>query len=139
MGSKEAQWRIDYQLVLDFARAARQNGVDKMVLVSAAGANAASRIFYSRMKGALENAIATLGFSSLWIFRPPLLLRPDSRRPMEIWSARILRGLNAMGFMKNQRPLPVAQLAQAMIAAVEESPEMPAIFEAKDIRALLGE
>ena len=41
--------------------------------------------------------------------------------------------------MKNQRPLPVAQLAQAMIAAVEESPEMPAIFEAKDIRALLGE
>ena len=81
MGSKEAQWRIDYQLVLDFARAARQNGVDKMVLVSAAGANAASRIFYSRMKGALENAIATLGFSSLWIFRPPLLLRPDSRPP----------------------------------------------------------
>jgi len=44
-----------------------------------------------------------------------------------------------MGFMKNQRPLPVAQLAQAMIAAVEESPEIPAIFEAKDIRALLGE
>ena len=139
MGSKEAQWRIDYQLVLDFACAARQNGVDKMVLVSAAGANAASRIFYSRMKGALENAIATLGFSSLWIFRPPLLLRPDSRRPMEIWSARLLHGLNAMGFMKNQRPLPVAQLAQAMIAAVEESPEIPAIFEAKDIRALLGE
>ena len=95
------------------------------------------------MKGALENAIATLEFSSLWIFRPPLLLRPDSHRPMEIWSARILRGLNTMGFMKNQRPLPVAQLAQAMIAACEKAPNIAVqgkqIFEAGDIRALLAE
>lgn len=139
MGSKEAQWRIDYQLVLDFASAARQNDIDKMVLVSAAGANAASRFFYPRMKGALEDAVTALDFPQLLIFRPPLLLRPDSNRPMEIWSARILRGLNTLGLLKSQRPLPVAQLAQAMIAAVEESPEMPAIFEAKDIRALLGE
>ena len=91
------------------------------------------------MKGALEDAVTALDFPQLLIFRPPLLLRPDSNRPMEIWSARILRGLNTLGLLKSQRPLPVAQLAQAMIAAVEESPEMPAIFEAKDIRALLGE
>ena len=143
MGSKAAQWRVDYQLVLDFATAARQNGMEQLVLVSAAGANAASRFFYPRMKGALEAAVTALDFPQLLIFRPPLLLRPDSNRPMEIWSARILRGLNALGLMKSQRPLPVAQLAQAMIASCEKAPNIAVqgkqIFEAGDIRALLAE
>ena len=56
-GSKEAQWAIDYEANLEFAKAARENGVHTLVLVSASGANAASRLFYQRMKGELEQAL----------------------------------------------------------------------------------
>ena len=95
-GSKDAQWQIDYQAALDFARAARQNGAGTLVLVSAAGANARSPFFYPRMKGALEEAITALGYPRLRIFRPPLLIRPDSDRPGEKISARILHAIEGI-------------------------------------------
>ncbi|WP_147537219.1 Rossmann-fold NAD(P)-binding domain-containing protein [Cardiobacterium valvarum] len=109
-GSKDTQWQIDYQAAPDFARAARQNGAGTLVLVSAAGANARSPFFYPRMKGALEEAITALGYPRLRIFRPPLLIRPDSDRPGEKISARVLHGLNAIGLLRSQRPLPIAAL-----------------------------
>ena len=74
MGSKEAQWRIDYHLVLDFASAARQNGVDKMVLVSAAGANAASRIFYSRMNRGFGKCDSHSGIFFAMDFSPAVIV-----------------------------------------------------------------
>lgn len=77
-GSKEAQWAVDYEANFEFAKAARENGVHTLVLVSASGANAASRLFYQRMKGELEQAIIALNFPHLMIFRPPLLIRPNS-------------------------------------------------------------
>lgn len=110
--------------------------------MSAAGADAKSRFFYPRMKGALEHAVTELDFRHLLIFRPPLLLRPNSNRPVEIWSARILRGLNALGLLRSQQPLPVGQLAQAMLtaaldAAARDKP-VHRIFAPSDIRRLLG-
>ena len=88
-----------------------------MALLSAAGANPQSRIFYSRLKGELERDVSALDFPQLLVFRPPLLLRPDSTRAGEIWSARILAALNAVGILRSQRPLPVAELARAMLVA----------------------
>ena len=117
-GSKEAQWAIDYEANLEFAKAARENGVHTLVLVSASGANAASRLFYQRMKGELEQALIALNFPCLIIFRPPLLIRPNSDRLGEKVAERIFRVLNRIGMLKNQRPLAVEKLAQAMLKAV---------------------
>ncbi|MGN6901748.1 NAD(P)H-binding protein, partial [Neisseria sp. P0017.S010] len=116
-GSKEAQWAIDYEANLEFAKAARENGVNTLVLVSASGANSASRLFYQRMKGELEQALIALNFPCLIIFRPPLLIRPNSDRLGEKVAERIFRVLNRIGMLKNQRPLAVEKLAQAMLKA----------------------
>ena len=137
-GSQEAQRKIDYQAVLDAARAARSNGT-----LSAAGADAQSRIFYSRLKGELERDIGALDFPQLLVFRPPLLLRPGSTRAGEIWSARILSALNAVGILRSQRPLPVADLARAMIAAAVQAAGQPEnirrVLAPQDIRQLLAQ
>ena len=61
-GSREAQYRVDHGYQYRVAEAARRNGVRTLVLVSAAGASPASRIFYSRMKGELERDVEALGF-----------------------------------------------------------------------------
>ena len=133
-GSKEAQWAIDYEANLEFAKAARENGVHTLVLVSASGANAASRLFYQRMKGELEQAIIALNFPRLIIFRPPLLIRPNSNRLGEKIAERILNGLNRIGLLKNQRPLAVETLAKAMLKVALRPPEHSVqVYEPQDI------
>lgn len=146
-GSKEAQWAVDYEANLEFAKAARENGVNTLVLVSASGANAASRLFYQRMKGELEQALIALNFPRLIIFRPPLLIRPNSDRLGEKVAERIFRVLNRIGMLKNQRPLAVEKLAQAMLkAALLSSHEQASysknhmqVYEPQDIFRLLDQ
>ena len=43
------------------------------MLVSSAGADPSSRIFYSRMKGELEDDVVALGFPRTRVLRPGLL------------------------------------------------------------------
>ena len=146
-GSKEAQWAIDYEANLEFAKAARQNGVNALVLISASGANSASRLFYQRMKGELEQAIIALNFPPLIISRPPLLIRPNSDRLGEKIAERIFRVLNRIGMLKSQRPLAVEKLAQAMLKAVllsyheqaSYSKDHMQVYEPQDIFRLLDQ
>lgn len=116
-GSKEKQMHIDYEIPLQFAAVAKSNGVSTMVLLSAYGANQKSRVFYSRMKGMLEDAIDKLAFSQYIIFRPGLLLRKDTDRKGERTSAAILNFLNTLGILRKFRPLPTKILAERMAGA----------------------
>ena len=72
-GGRAAQFRIDHDMQLRIATAARRNGVTALVLVSAAGSSAASPFFYSRMKGLLERDVVALGFERTRILRPGFL------------------------------------------------------------------
>jgi len=110
-GSKAWQRHIDYEIPLKFAELAKRSGVSTIILLSAYGASATSRVFYSRIKGQLEDAIDTLAFNKCVIFRPGLLLREDSDRLGERISAGVLKLLNGLGLFKKFRPLPTALLA----------------------------
>nr|WP_295926516.1 NAD(P)H-binding protein [uncultured Dyadobacter sp.] len=116
-GSKEKQRHIDYDIPLEFARIARQNGVPKMVLLSAYGASPDSNVFYSRIKGELEEKIKDLKFENLVIFKPGLLLRENSDRLGERASASMLRVFNGLGLFKKFRPMPTQLLAQKLANA----------------------
>lgn len=118
-GSKEAQRKVDFEYQLNFAKAARENNVEDFVLVSAYGANPNSKIFYSKMKGELEEAIKNLHFNKLTIFNPGMLDRKDTDRTGEVLGARIIKFVNKLGCLENQKPLPTDVLAQAMINATK--------------------
>lgn len=135
-GSKKAQWRIDYDYQYQFAQAARTNGVPQLLLVSSAYANPASRGFYTRMKGRLEQDVTALGFTSLGIFRPPSLVRPNTDRTGEKIALRILNGLNRIGLLRAMQPMPVAELAQALAAAAKQAQPGTYVLEAQAVRAL---
>jgi len=114
-GSQKEQYKIDYTYQYQTAATAASNGVVKYVLVSAMGANADSWLFYPRIKGELDKAVAALPFKQTHIFRPGFLLRqPEKIRPMEKLGIAIVHGLNKLGLLKSQKPLPVALLAQKM-------------------------
>ena len=90
-GSKEAQHKVDYDYQLNFAKAAKENNVEDFVLVSAYGASPNSKIFYSKMKGELEEEIKKLHFNKLTIFNPGMLERKNSIRTGEVSS---ISGIN---------------------------------------------
>jgi uncharacterized protein YbjT (DUF2867 family) len=114
-GSQQEQYKIDYTYQYQTAATAAANGVAKYVLVSAMGANPKSWLFYPRIKGELDNAVAALPFKQIHIFRPGFLLRqPDKIRPMEKLGIAIIQFFNNLGLFKSQRPLPVEVLAQKM-------------------------
>ena len=73
----EAGFRaVDHDMVLEFARAARDGGARRMATVSSVGAVPGSSNFYLRLKGEMEQAVQAVGFDRLDIFRPGLLRGP---------------------------------------------------------------
>jgi uncharacterized protein YbjT (DUF2867 family) len=72
-GSQEAFRAIDFDAVVAVAKAARAAGAKRLGVVSALGASARSGIFYNRVKGETEEALAALGFETLVIARPSFL------------------------------------------------------------------
>jgi uncharacterized protein YbjT (DUF2867 family) len=91
-GAKEAFRKIDLELPLQVARLSLMHGAQSYALNSALGADANSRVFYSRTKGELEQALRAMKFLSLTLIRPGLLdgQRQESR-PAEriaIWVSK---------------------------------------------------
>ncbi|RYF75639.1 MAG: nucleoside-diphosphate sugar epimerase, partial [Comamonadaceae bacterium] len=73
-GSQQAFRAVDHDAVLAVARAAQAAGARRLGVVSAMGADARSRIFYNQVKGETEDALSAMGFASLVIARPSLLI-----------------------------------------------------------------
>lgn len=94
-GSKEAFRAVDHDMVLRYATACRDAGVKAFHAVSTAGANPHSRIFYSRVKGETEDGLKALGFDSLGLYRPSLLMgERRERRPGERAAIAVARTLS---------------------------------------------
>ena len=136
-GSKEAQWKIDYDYQYKFAKRAHENGIPNYVLVSASNASPDSFFFYSKMKGKLEEAVKALGFPKIIIMRPPILVRENSERTMEVIGVKVLRFFNRLGLLRSQRPMETKRLAEAMIKSVQTLPQGEHILEEQSILKVL--
>ena len=135
-GSKDAQWRVDYDYQYAFAEHCKNNGVPTFVLVSAAGATAQSKLFYNRMKWALEEAVKKLNFPRLLIFQPSVLIRSNSDRSGENFTVKAFKFLNKLGILKRYRPMPTEILAEKMLSAVYNSPKGTFTFALNKIFSL---
>lgn len=117
-GSRAAFERVDYHMVVDYARAARAAGATRFFLVSALSADARSPIFYSRVKGRTEQALREVGFQALHILRPSLLLGPrGEQRPVENLAQRVAPMLNRLlpGPLAKYRAVRAEEVAAAML------------------------
>jgi uncharacterized protein YbjT (DUF2867 family) len=79
--TKEKFYKVDFTYPLELAKATHRLGAKQYLLVSALGADKNSSIYYNRVKGEIEEAISSVDFLSIHIFRPSLLLgsRPEKR------------------------------------------------------------
>jgi uncharacterized protein YbjT (DUF2867 family) len=122
-GSQPAQYKIDYTYQYNFAKTAAQNGIRTYVLISSAGASAQSRLFYSRMKGELEEAIIKLSFSHIHIIQPGILTGPRKENRLgEKVGIAVLSVLHRVPGLHKYKPIHAGLVARAMInASFDES------------------
>jgi uncharacterized protein YbjT (DUF2867 family) len=122
-GSKEAFLTVDLNMVVEFAKKAKEAGINRLAVVSSIGANPKSSNFYLRTKGQAEEELKKIGFERLVIVRPSLLLgkRNEKRLGEDIGKAlyNLLRFLFIGPFSK-YRGVDAEDVAKAMIALVEQ-------------------
>ncbi|MDD2055294.1 oxidoreductase [Pseudomonas putida] len=73
-GSQEAFRAVDHDMVVAFAKRAREMGARHLIVVSAIDADPKSKVFYNRVKGEMEESLKQQGWPQLTIARPSLLL-----------------------------------------------------------------
>jgi uncharacterized protein YbjT (DUF2867 family) len=139
-GSEAAFRAVDFELVVAIARAAREAGATRLGVVSALGADRRSRVFYNRVKGEMEEAVAALGYVSVVIARPSLLLgdRGSLGQPTrrgEVVAERLLRPV--LGWIPARvRPIAAATVATALVAAVDDAAPGTRVLSSADLQRL---
>lgn len=139
-GSEAAFRAVDQDMVLAFARAAREAEIPHFLTISSIGANAGSSNFYLRIKGEVEEALKRLSFRRLDIFRPGLLVgeRGGDRRVAERigivlspLTNRLLRGR-----LDRFAAISAATVAEAVAQAMLASGSGTFVHENRAIREL---
>jgi len=123
-GSRPAFRAVDLDSVLAVASAARAAGATRLGVVSAMGADARSAIFYNRVKGEMEQALATLGYTTLVIARPSMLdgdraSLAQPARPGETIGLALMRALRPL-IPAHYRAIRAADVARALVAAMAQ-------------------
>jgi uncharacterized protein YbjT (DUF2867 family) len=115
--TQENQFKVDYTYQYETARIAAENNISTYVLVSSTGAKSSSRVFYSRIKGELEDAVIQLAFNRIKILRPSVLMgnRNEFRLGEKIGIA-VMMGLKHIPYLKKWRGIKDSEVAHAMIA-----------------------
>lgn len=116
--------KIDYDYPLLLAQLAKQNGVEQFHVVTAIGADKNSSVFYTKLKGELEDALQKLGLKTLHIYQPSMLL---GERERNHWLEKLTTGLFKIidplliGGLKKYRSIKGSTVAHAMFRKSLES------------------
>ncbi|TDN67000.1 NAD(P)H-binding protein [Paraburkholderia sp. BL10I2N1] len=112
-GSQAAFRKVDHEYPLSVGLEARRRGASRYALISAIGASAHARTFYSRVKGEVEDGLLKLGYPAVTIVRPSFLMgeRQESRR-----LESIARGFGVVLPLK-WRSIAADEVARALVSA----------------------
>jgi uncharacterized protein YbjT (DUF2867 family) len=139
-GADEAFRAVDLGMVVAFATAARESGARQMIVVSSVGADPKSRLFYPRLKGEMEAALAALAFERLDIVRPGLLR--GARGPDRRLAERIgiflspLVSLLLRGRLDSYAAINAATVADAILALAGRAAHGRFVHHNRELRRL---
>ena len=124
-GSVQGFIEVDLSLITRMASRAQQQGVKRLIIISAVNANADSKLLYSRVKGQLEAELKTLGFGALLIIKPSLLIGERAeRRWAEQLSAPLMHCVSPLlkGRWARYRAVSGDQVSRCILAQLNTDP-----------------
>jgi uncharacterized protein YbjT (DUF2867 family) len=118
--TKEAFRAVDYDAPLALAKAMKENGAKKYILISALGSKKSSSIFYNQVKGQVEEAIDQIGFESYHILQPSLLTGPRKEQRAGEEAAQVFYKIFGFLIPKKYASIESIKVARAMMAYAKE-------------------
>ena len=109
---------IDFGIPVTASRLAKENGIPTFLVISSMGANAGSKVFYTRTKGEMEKAVLDQEIQNTFILRPSLILgNRNERRITESIGAFFMKGMKPLlvGAARKYRAIEADCIAAAMI------------------------
>jgi uncharacterized protein YbjT (DUF2867 family) len=139
-GSQTAFRAVDFDAVVNFAKAAKKAGATRLAVVSALGASPQAGGFYNRVKGEMEVAVSNLGFDSVIIARPSLLTGDRSvlGQPQRLGEKLALTLTAPFQFLipKAYRPIAASTVARALLHAAAEGQAGVRVVESGELQTL---
>ena len=125
--------KIDYEIPINIAKAAKELNIKKYLIVSSAGADINAKGFYLSLKGQIESDIIKIGIKNTYIFRPSLLLgaRKENRVGEKI--AQVIMPLFSFLLPKKYRPIKSEYVAKSMINLSKTNINSVKIYHYEDI------
>jgi uncharacterized protein YbjT (DUF2867 family) len=132
--SRAGFYRVDHDYVLAAASLAHRAGTPTFGLVSSLGAAPSSWLFYLKAKGETERDISALGFASLTIARPSLLIGGprSSGRPLEAIGLFLGKHLSSL-LPRCYQAVSTLRVAEALLKAGLDAPAGLHVIESEQL------
>ncbi|OFY47621.1 MAG: hypothetical protein A2X22_02445 [Bacteroidetes bacterium GWF2_49_14] len=121
-GSVAMMERIDRDYPASIARIGAENGIRRVAVVSSMGANPASKNYYLRIKGQMEERIMAAGIAKKVIVRPSMLMGDRVEFRFSEWLAKgVMTVINPLlaGSARKYRGIHGRTVARAMIGLLK--------------------
>jgi nucleoside-diphosphate-sugar epimerase len=125
-GDRSLYKQIDFDIPKNAARFCKETGCGKLIIVSSVGASSKSRSFYLRLKGQMEEAVASYKLRSVHIMQPSLLLgvRTEKRRGEKLLQNSMYFFSNYLfGGWRKYKAIHAGKVAAAMLNAAKKDDE----------------
>lgn len=137
--SKEAFRKVDYEYPQKFASFAIKNNVKQFLIISSLGTDKASRNFYLKTKGEIEDFLKHSSFESVAILRPSLLLGDRNEfRLAEKTAALFMKIFSFLfiGSIKKYKPIESETVAKALFRIAQKNLKGFTIYESGEIQQI---
>lgn len=138
-GSQEAFIKVDYNYAFEAAKQGLLNDAAKFLIISSIGADSDSSIFYKRVKGDIEDSVSKLGYNTVIVFRPSLLVgnRNEFRLGEKLGCLFMkLFSVFLTGKYKKFKAINASDVAKAMLNVAKGNAEGVHIYESDSIQAI---
>ncbi len=113
--NKEKYFAIDYGIPVSAAQLAKKHGVDNIAVVSAVGAYAQSKVFYTATKGKMQDDILALGLENINFLQPSIIAGPRKESRLGEGIANAVMAFFSFLIPKKYKPVQAEAIATAMI------------------------
>jgi len=132
--TKEKFYEVDFTYPLLLAQNSVERNAKQYLLVSALGANKKSSIYYNQVKGQIEEAISLLGFKTVHIFRPSLLLGPRAEKRSAEDAAKFFYKVFGFLIPSKYKAIESEKVAKAMLHFASQDQPGNFIHESQDLQ-----
>ena len=116
--NKELYKKIDYGIPLNAAQLCRENEIKTFIVISALGANPKSNVFYTRIKGEMEQAVLNVDIPKTHILQPSVIAgKREEKRIGEWLFKQLMRVANVVlaGPLEKYKSIHPEAIAKGMI------------------------